>query len=167
MKIILSILYTLLRTLPSNPFLNKVRGYIVSKLVNGECKNLRITRNVILVNWQNITIGNNVIINPDSALIATESKIVIGDNVLIAPKVFIQTQNHNFKSKDTLIRFQGESMKDVIIGDDVWVAYGVIVLPGCKIASGSVIGAGSVVTSDLESYSINVGSPARKIGERI
>lgn len=58
-------------------------------------------------------------------------------------------------------------MKDVIIGDDVWLAYGVIVLPGCKIDNGSVIGAGSVVTSDLESYSINVGSPARKIGERI
>ena len=96
MKIIFSILYSLLRTLPSNPFLNKVRGYIVSKLVNG-------------------------------------------DNVLIAPKVFIQTQNHNFKRKDTLIRFQGESMKDVIIGDDVWLAYGVIVLPGCKIDNGSVI----------------------------
>lgn len=99
MKIIFSILYSLLRTFPSNPFLNKVRGYIVSKLVNGECKNLRITRNVILVNWKNITIGNNVIINPESALIATESKIVIGDNVLIAPKYLFKRKIIILKEK--------------------------------------------------------------------
>tara|TARA_B110000003_G_scaffold238708_1_gene244434 strand:- start:358 stop:519 length:162 start_codon:yes stop_codon:yes gene_type:complete len=53
--------------------------------------------------------------------------MLLGDDVLIAPKVFIQTQNHNFKRKDILIRFEGEKMKDVIIGDDVWIAYGVIV----------------------------------------
>ena len=167
MKKILSILYSLLRILPSNPFLNKLRGNVVSKLVDGNCKNLKITRNVILVNWKNIKIGNNVIINSDSALIATESKIEIGNDVLIAPRVFIQTQNHNFKNKDVLIKCQGETTKNVFIGNDVWIAYGVIILPGCKIDNGCVLGAGSVITSNLEAYSINVGSPARKVGERV
>ena len=165
MKKVLSLLYTFARILPSNAFFNKVRGIIVGKLVNGECKNLKITRNVVFTNWENIKIGNNVIINPDSALIATKSKIEIGNDVLIAPRVYIQTQNHNFKIKDKLIRCQGETSNDIIIGNDIWIAYGVIILPAVKLITGCIIGAGSVVTSNLDKYSIYVGSPARKVGE--
>ena len=163
---ILKFIYLLLRMLPSNSFLNIFRGKVVSKLAGGKCTNLKIAKNVIFVNFHNIFIGENVIINPDVVLIATTSKIIIGDDVLIAPKVFIQTQNHNFKRKDILIRFQGETMKDVIIGDDVWIAYGVIVLPGSYINKGCVVGAGSIVTSELLEYSINAGIPAKKISMR-
>ena len=49
------------------------------------------------------------------------------------------------------------------IGNDVWVGYGVIITPGCKqIGNGAVVGAGSVVTKDVQAYSINVGVPAKK-----
>lgn len=52
------------------------------------------------------------------------------------------------------------------IGNDVWVGFGAIVMSGVNIADGSIIAAGSVVTSDTEPYSIYAGVPARKIHSR-
>ena len=55
----------------------------------------------------------------------------------------------------------------LIIEDDVWVAHNVVILPGCKfIGRGAVIGAGAIVTKDVESYSVMVGNPARKLRDR-
>ena len=52
------------------------------------------------------------------------------------------------------------------IGDDVWIGYGAIIMSGVKIANGSIIAAGSVVTHDTEPYSIYAGIPAKKIKDR-
>jgi acetyltransferase-like isoleucine patch superfamily enzyme len=54
----------------------------------------------------------------------------------------------------------------VVIGDDVWVGYGAIILSGVTIGEGSIIAAGSLVTKDVEPYSIYAGVPARKMGDR-
>ena len=49
----------------------------------------------------------------------------------------------------------------VLIGHDVWIGHGAIVLPGRRIDTGAVIGAGSVVTKDVPAYAVVVGNPAR------
>src|ERR1700761_4377365 len=55
----------------------------------------------------------------------------------------------------------------LVIQDDVWIGHNVMILPGCKlIGRGAVIGAGSVVTRDVPSYSIVAGNPARKLRDR-
>lgn len=54
----------------------------------------------------------------------------------------------------------------VVIGNDVWIGHNAIILPGIKIGNGAVIGAGAVVTKDVEKYSIVVGNPAREIKKR-
>ena len=54
----------------------------------------------------------------------------------------------------------------VIIGNDVWIGYGASILEGVTIGDGAIVGARSLVTKDLEPYSINVGIPAKKIGYR-
>lgn len=55
----------------------------------------------------------------------------------------------------------------LIVEDDVWVAHNVVILPSCKfIGRGAVIGAGAVVTKDVERYAVMVGNPARKIRDR-
>ena len=51
----------------------------------------------------------------------------------------------------------------IIIEDEVWIGANVTILPGVRIGKCSVIGAGSVVTKDVEEYSIYAGVPARKI----
>jgi maltose O-acetyltransferase len=55
---------------------------------------------------------------------------------------------------------------DVVIGDRVWIGYRAIVLPGVSIGEGAVVGAGAVVTKDVEPCAIVAGNPARKVGER-
>lgn len=55
----------------------------------------------------------------------------------------------------------------LVIGHDVWIGEMAIILPGVKsIGNGAIIGAGSIVTKDVEPYSIMVGNPAKKIGKR-
>ena len=64
-------------------------------------------------------------------------------------------------------RVDNELLKPTIVGHDVWIGRNVNVLPNCKkIGNGAIIGAGSVVTKDVEPYSIVAGNPARKIKMR-
>jgi phosphonate metabolism protein (transferase hexapeptide repeat family) len=62
--------------------------------------------------------------------------------------------------------FAWRRAKTVTIGHDVWIGHGAIVLPGRHVATGSVIGAGAVVTKDIPAYSVAVGNPARVVRER-
>ena len=98
-----------------------------------------------------------------------DNKIVIGDNALIAPNVQIYTAFHPTNAVD---RF-GEPREDgsfefcktrtapVIIGDNVWIGGGVIIMPGVKVGNNVVIGAGSVVTRDIPDNVIAFGNPCR------
>ena len=55
----------------------------------------------------------------------------------------------------------------VVIEDRCWIAYRSIILPGIRMAEGSVLGAGSVLTKDTEAFGIYAGVPAVKVGERL
>ncbi|MET8740083.1 CatB-related O-acetyltransferase [Streptomyces sp. NPDC004728] len=55
---------------------------------------------------------------------------------------------------------------DTVVGNDVWFGYGSMVMPGVRIGHGAIIGAGSVVTSDVPDYGIAGGNPARLIRTR-
>jgi len=113
-----------------------------------------------------IKIGDNTEINNFTKLDA-RGEIIIGNNVLIGPRVDIITYMHKYQDRDKLIKEQGDVVKDIIIEDDVWIGAGSIILAGVKIRKGAVIGAGSVVTKDVDEYSVVVGVPAKKIKERM
>lgn len=59
-----------------------------------------------------------------------------------------------------------KSKGDVIIGNDVWVGYGAVILSGVHIGDGAVIGAGAIVTRDVKPYAIVAGNPAQEIRKR-
>jgi len=59
------------------------------------------------------------------------------------------------------------SSGDVVIGNDVWIGDNVVIMSGVKINDGSVIGAYSVVRSEILPYSINYGNPAKYIRKRV
>ena len=66
----------------------------------------------------------------------------------------------------TLVRIRdddGRTLAPVVIGDDVWLAHGVIVEPGVHIGDGAVVAAGSVVTADVPPRSLASGNPARSV----
>ena len=55
---------------------------------------------------------------------------------------------------------------DTVIGNDVWIGQNAVILPGVRIGDGAIIGANSVVSSDVEPYTIVAGNPAREIRKR-
>ncbi len=63
--------------------------------------------------------------------------------------------------------FRWRRSKGVVIGHDVWIGHGAILLPGVRVGTGAVIGAGSVVTKEVHPYTIVVGNPAKFIRRRV
>lgn len=99
----------------------------------------------------------------DYSIIDIQDKIEIGDNTLIAPYCYITDYDHKMKDKNTPIISQGYETSPIIIGRNVWLGAKVIVLKGVKIGDNTVIGAGSVVTSDIPPNSVAVGIPAKVV----
>ena len=62
-----------------------------------------------------------------------------------------------------LRRDKWEAARPIVVGDNVWLGGGVVVLPGVTIGTDTVVGAGSVVTRDLPAGVVAVGNPARVI----
>lgn len=113
-------------------------------------------------NQLSLSIGNNTYIGR-SAHFVSLNNVSIGNNVLIADNVYISDNYHQYEDisvpiKDQAISFKGE----VSIGDHSWLGENVCVI-GCSVGKHSIIGANSVVTSDIDDYCIAVGSPAKVI----
>ncbi len=89
-----------------------------------------------------------------------------GNDVLIGPGTYVWSQNHRFDRVELAIREQGVERAAVDIEDDVWIAARCVILPGVRIAKGTVVAAGAVVTRSTEPYTIVAGVPARMIGKR-
>lgn len=88
--------------------------------------------------------------------------ITIEDDVLIGSAVHIYTQNHRFDDPSLPIIDQGHSpSRPVTLKRGCWVGAAAIVLPGVTIGENAVVGAGSIVTSDIPANAVAVGSPAR------
>jgi maltose O-acetyltransferase len=84
--------------------------------------------------------------------------ITIGDDCQLGPYVQLLTPTHPTDSAARLAKL--EAAKPITLGNNVWLGGGVIVLPGVKIGSNSVIGAGSVVTKDIPANVVAIGNPA-------
>ncbi len=114
-----------------------------------------------------IVIGKYVYINSGTVLYSGNG-IEIGDNVLIGTNCSIIPVNHEFNDKNKLIKEQGfqASKGGIKIEDDVWIGSNVVILDGAIIRKGSVIGANSLVNSEIEPYSINYGTPCKRVGYR-
>lgn len=111
-----------------------------------------------------IRVGKRTTLGYYTYVFASE-KIEIGDDCLIAPFVYIVDSNHTI-GRDLNINLQPNETSPITIGRDVWIAGNVTILKGVTIGDGAVIAANSVVNTNVLSYEIWGGSPARKIGER-
>lgn len=90
-------------------------------------------------------------------------KIVIGKNTAIAPFVKLITGANPNAPDNELKRYYSPIKMPIIIGDNVWVGTGAIILPGVTINEMSVVAAGAVVTKDVPSHTVVGGVPARVI----
>jgi acetyltransferase-like isoleucine patch superfamily enzyme len=90
--------------------------------------------------WGEVTIGSNVLMTGDIDLLSTQHVV----------------DDPNLKG----------DRRSVTIGDYVWLALKIVVMPGVTIGNYAVIGTGSVVSHDIPDYGIAVGNPARVVKER-
>lgn len=90
----------------------------------------------------------------------------IGCNVMMGPDVTILTHTHRIDRTDIPMGQQGSIVKEVTIGNDVWIGMRSIIMPGVRIGNGVIIGAGAIVTKDIPDYGVVVGVPARVIKYR-
>jgi maltose O-acetyltransferase len=110
------------------------------------------------LNGRKVYLGDRNVINFGCLFDGRHYQIKTGSDVSIGPEATILTLGHDPQSPEFT-----DKGGDVIIGDKVWIAYRAIILPGVTIGEGAVVGAGAVVTKDLEPYSIVAGNPAKVI----
>lgn len=151
-----------------------------------------IGKGCVLEGGDNIVIGKDTFIGEGSELLAyrshfdrpLDSRLIIGEHVritarcritcagtvrigndaLFGPDVFITDHNHGMDPEAPGgYSPQDITVKDVTIGEGVWLGQRVCVLPGVTIGAHSIIGANSVVTRDIPPYSMAVGMPVRVI----
>ncbi|BCW45434.1 sugar O-acetyltransferase [Arthrobacter sp. StoSoilB5] len=108
----------------------------------------------------NITVGAGTFINYNLTALDVAA-IQIGSHCQIGPNVQLLTPTHPLEAKPR--RDKLEAAKPIVIGDNVWLGGGVIVLAGVSIGENSVVGAGSVVTKDLPANVLAMGTPAKVI----
>ncbi len=104
-----------------------------------------------------VTIGSGVFIN-QGVTIASDLHITIGDDVLIGDLVGIYDTSFHEVDEGS-----GAHRAEVVIGQNVWLARGCVVLPGVTIGEHSVVAAGAVVTTDVPPRSLVAGVPARVV----
>ena len=119
------------------------------------------------VSTSNISLEKNVIIRPGTMLFAdnTESGyIIIEDDVEIGAGTHFYVNNHAFDRTDIPIKYQGYyPSKPIKVCSGAWIGANAVILCGVTIGRNAVVGAGSIVTKDVEPYTVVVGNPARKI----
>ncbi|WP_066161428.1 CatB-related O-acetyltransferase [Aliarcobacter skirrowii] len=125
-------------------------------------------------------IGQNAIVGPATSQIGSFCSIapdvIIGPNshdiMAITTSTFIHAYSSSldYRSQKTSSSYnnykQSLNTKNTAIGHDVWIGYRAIIMPGVTVGDGAIIGAASIVTKDVEPYSIVVGNPAKVIKYR-
>jgi len=106
----------------------------------------------------NISIGEAAFLN-FGCVILDVAAVTIGANAQIGPNVQLLTADH---PRDAKTRLSGlEFGRPILIGENVWIGGGAIILPGVTIGDGAVVGAGAVVTRDVPPDMTVVGNPAK------
>jgi acetyltransferase-like isoleucine patch superfamily enzyme len=131
--------------------------------INSEVRVDRGVR-ILSANEALINIGDRTAIGLYSVLNGGDD-ISLGKACLISGFVYLQTSMHKYEKGD-YIKDQGYTHSPIKLGDDVWLGAHVVILPGCDLDDGVIIGSNAVVKSSIESNQIAAGVPAKIIGTR-
>ena len=110
-------------------------------------------------------LGHNVQFGPNCLL---DCGAIMGNNILLAGNVcFIGKNDHTFSTPCRTIWSSPRGKNSpIVVGNDVWIGHGVLVMAGVNIGDGAIIAAGSIVTKDVPPCAIVGGNPAKIIKYR-
>ena len=123
-------------------------------------------------NLENVFLGDSCHIGRNNIFLTFKAEVRIGNYFMSGPNVVFITGNHRTdivgKPMEQVTNNEKKAIddQDIVIMDDVWIGANAIILKGITIGEGSIVGAGSVVTKDVEPYTIVAGNPAKKIKPR-
>lgn len=120
---------------------------------------------VTIIHGDRITVGTHFAVNSGTYLNGLGG-IELGSHVLIGSNVTISSGQHPIEGRFPPVFARQSLKKKIVIEDDVWIGAGAVIMPGVRLAQGTVVGANAVVTRDTEPYSVVAGAPARKIRNR-
>ena len=113
-----------------------------------------------------LKIGSDTHIQPRCQFSAYKAPIEIGCGVQIAPNCAFYSYDHGVAPGELIQKQPLQTKGGIVVHDDAWLGFGVIVLDGVQIGKGAVVGAGAVVTHDVPDGAIALGVPARVVNMR-
>ena len=129
-----------------------------------------------LVNTERIHVGKYTYGSVSAIISSPGGSLQIGNYCSIADRVtFVVSADHPTETISTFpfktlctheTGCEAVSKGDIVVEDDVWIAYGATILSGVHIGQGAVVAAGSVVTKDVPPYAIVAGVPAKVVRYR-
>jgi acetyltransferase-like isoleucine patch superfamily enzyme len=137
-------------------FALRFREMLANHLFEEAGENLRIFKGVSMTYGHNISVGDNTVIHDDVHL-DDRGKLTIGNRCSISDNVHIYSHDHDIVDQTDVTNFH------TIIEDDARVTYDAMVRAGMKVGEDAVVGARSVVQSDIPAHHIAVGTPAKSI----
>ena len=144
----------------------RIRRFLCKRIFSTCGIKLNVEDGVYFGNGKDIQIGNEVGLG--SNFKSLNRILKIGNYLMMAEDVLFLGGGHKFDRLDIPMAHQSDEPKTpLVIKDDVWIGARVIILPACqRIGKGVIIGAGSVVTKDIQDYAVVGGNPARVIRYR-
>ena len=133
--------------------------------IAGIGKNTTISPTAAFAYPENITLGENCLINHNNRLYAgPDTKISLSNGVMIGPDVFITADSFSKSMTESTLSHTG-SVGNITIKENVRIGAHAVILPGITIGKNVAIGAGSVVTKDIPANVVAAGNPARVVRE--
>lgn len=154
-----SVLNNFLNLMPGYGAALDWRGWLASKALKKSGSRLRISSNVNIYNPQRLTVGDHVYVGYNTYIGGGE--VHLHDQVVIGPFCSIVAGNHTMK--DGSYRYGPYDYGTIEIGRGTWLGSNVTITSNVKIGKGCLIAAGSVVTKDIEDFTIVGGVPAKVI----
>jgi len=112
-----------------------------------------------------VSIGAKTVLGQECTISAYRS-ISIGRECVIADRVMMIDFDHGASEVERPVRLQGIYMRDVRVGNNVWIGYGACILRGVEVGDNAIVGANAVVTRDVPANAVVAGSPARLVRMR-
>lgn len=156
-QVLYSLLNNILNILPPHGKSLSFRGSITSKFLHGCGNNLKMSSGVKIYNTDNLVVGNNVYIGLNCYI--GGGKVFLDDEVIIGPFCSIVAGNHTLDNNS--YRFGKYDYGTISIGRGTWLGSHCVITNNVTIGKGCLIAAGSVVTKNIEDYSIVGGVPAK------
>lgn len=151
------------RSFPGGRLSGRAREALCRRLLAGCGQDIDVGSRVFIGDGRHIRLGTSSGIGSGSRVYGA----LIGRDVICGRDVVFLKDNHRHDDLARPIREQGLTDPVLpVIGDGAWIGDRAIILPGRRVGTGAIVGAGAVVTRDVRPYEIVGGNPARPIGRR-